>query len=370
MLYRRYGKTGEKVSLLGFGGMRFGENEEEGAAAMLHAYELGVTLFDTAPFYCRDRSLDIFGKALPHMDRKRILVSSKSGIGSDKDEAAVRRHVEEMLKRMKIDYLDILYMWCIFDLAQYRAVTAPGGPFEGALKLKEEGIVRHVAFSAHAPTEEIKTMCAEGLFEGALLSFNIINHRARIEGLKAARKMGMGVVVMNPLGGGLIPRLAIVPARSSKAPSAKASKGTAEDLVRGALRFVASHEEVTCLLSGMKSPAEVEFNVRAIEETAKSSREETAAIEERLGSLGEDFCTLCRYCVPCPEGIDIPAFMAAYNMIEVGMADQARAELRFRRSRTWADRCSACGECEEKCTQQLDIIERLKEITRRFGKKY
>jgi uncharacterized protein len=362
MHYRTYGNTGKKVSLLGFGGMRFDRDEEKGAAAMLRAYELGVNFFDTAPFYCRDKSLDIFGRALPLMDREKIIVSSKSNSKADRDEAALRKRVDNMLERMKIDTLDVLHMWCIFDLDQYRTILAPGGPYEGARKLKEEGIVRHVSFSAHAPTSDIVTMCEEGHFDGALLSFNIINHAARIDGLRAARRNNLGVATMNPLGGGLLTRLSgrLRPGR----------KEADKDLLRTAFRFVASHEEVSLVLSGMKSVEEVEMNVAALEDLSAPRPDLVTGILDRFSDVGQDFCTTCRYCLPCPEEIDIPSFMAAQDLHRAGLHETAKQELRFRVTRNRADACSECGECEEKCTQQLPIVKRLKKTESFFGEKY
>ena len=310
------------------------------------------------------------------MDRDKILVSSKSGIGSDKDAGAVRRRVDDMLRRMNIDYLDVLHMWCIFSLDQYRAIVAPGGPYDGAVQLKEEGLVRHLAFSAHAPTRDIITMCEEKRFEAALLSFNIINHEARLDGLMAASRMKMGVATMNPLGGGVLTRL---DAYYKKQGSKEEKKGVNkfsdafpanEDFPATALQFVASHREVSVILSGMKSPEEVDMNVKALEKVEKPDGRAIDAILERFGALGKSFCTICRYCLPCPEEIDIPAFMAAYDLHRVGMEQAGRMQLGFRRSREHADACSECGECEKACTQQLPIMERLKEIEGRFGKKY
>lgn len=359
MEYRTFGKTGKKVSILGFGGMRFSRDEDLGAAAMLRAYELGINFFDTAPFYCRDRSLDIFGQALPRMDRSSILVSSKSGIGSDKTESDVRRRVEEMLTRMRIDYLDFLCMWCVFDLDQYRKIIAPAGPYQGALKLKEEGLVRHINISIHATTPEIITMCEEGLFEGVILSFNVINHRVRIEGIRAASRLKMGVISMNPLGGGLIPSLE---------ESLKQRGKAKEDLTASALRFTASHKGICVVLSGMKSPDEVEQNVAALSGQIETRASDGTRLEEHLSRFGTRFCTLCRYCLPCPEGIDIPAFMSTANFRKAGLHDLAAQAFRFRRSKVRAENCTECGQCEEKCTQSLNIVETLRNIESKFGK--
>ena len=205
-------------------------------------------------------------------------------------------------------------------------------------------------------------MCEERRFEAAILSFNIINHQARLEGLRAARRMNLGLATMNPLGGGLLARL------NTYFDSDRGEYG--EDFLATALRFVASHEEVSVILSGMKDVREVEQNVKALEAVEHPSREAVDAILEPLGGLGRNFCTLCRYCLPCPESIDIPAFMAAYDLHKAGMQSAGRQQLGFRRSKNRAETCSQCGECEEKCTQQLSIIERLKEIDGRFGKKY
>nr|HPQ40569.1 aldo/keto reductase [bacterium] len=153
MHYRDYGKTGKRVSVIGFGGMRFTEDEDEGIRAMLRASELGINYFDTAPHYCKDRSEIIFGNAFKEFTRP-FYVSSKSSIGEEKTADDVRRRVETALERMGTGKIHFFHMWCIMNWDHFEKVIAPGGPYEGALKLKDEGLVEHVVFSTHANGDE------------------------------------------------------------------------------------------------------------------------------------------------------------------------------------------------------------------------
>ncbi|MFA7205193.1 MAG: aldo/keto reductase, partial [Saccharofermentanales bacterium] len=173
MIYKEYGHTGIKVSALGFGGMRFRSDEyrkdpEICAEIVKYANSKGINYFDTAPGYCDDMSEVIYGYAFKDMPEK-FYVATKSSYWSDKTSDDVRRRCEESLKRMNVDSIDFYQMWSIMNLAHYRNIMAPGGPYEGAMKLKEEGLVKHICLSTHAGGSEIKEIVDEGAFEGILL---------------------------------------------------------------------------------------------------------------------------------------------------------------------------------------------------------
>jgi uncharacterized protein len=361
MLYKEYGKTGKKVSVIGFGGMRFRKEDydksfEEAAKVAVRANELGINYFDTAPFYCEDKSEEIMGAAFKHMPNP-FYVSTKSGISAEKTADDVRRRIELSLKRMGLEKITFFNMWCILSLDQYRRVMAPGGPYEGALKAKEEGLIEHLVFSTHCNGDEIELMVNEGHFEGITVGYNATNFAFRQKGIKAAHAKGLGVVTMNPLGGGIIPQ---------NPDFYSFLKDNEEDtLVQAALKFNASHKEITIALAGMGTVEEVEENVKAGENITEMTEAKLEALSKQLNSSLDTLCTGCQYCLGCPKQIEIPKYMDAFNMHIIKKDNE---EIKNRLKWHWAlnpklaEECIACGICEKKCTQKLPIIERLKHI--------
>ncbi len=362
MQYRNFGKTGKRVSIIGFGGMRFTSDDDEAVRTMLRARELGVNYFDTAPHYCKDRSEPLFGRALPLMDGP-VYVSTKSSIDDDKDAAAVRRRIENALTRMNVEKITFFNMWCIMNWAQFEAVMAKGGPYDGAVKAREEGLIEHITFSTHANGEEIARMCQTGAYEGVTLGYNILNRKNRRSGIAAAARANMGVVAMNPLGGGMIP---------SGAHRFEFLKRQEEDsVVIAALKFVASHPEITVTLSGMGKVEHVEENVRAGDLTGGPSQTVVDEIAARYEALGQAFCTGCRYCEPCSVGINIPDILACFNRQELGLDREARAFYGWYKREAGARwqgpaACTRCGDCLPRCTQQLPIPDLLEKCHQFF----
>ncbi|MFC1725546.1 aldo/keto reductase [candidate division KSB1 bacterium] len=355
MIYRKYGKTGKKISLLGFGGMRFTDNRKESINSLLRAVELGVNYFDTAPTYCNSTSEEIIGEALSRVKGKEIYVSTKSSLMSDKTSDDVLKRIETSLKKLKVDKINIFHLWCVMNREHFEKLLVKNGPYEGALKAKEQGLVEHISFSTHASGEDIQYICDTGLFEGVLLGYNVINYKYRGPALAAAEKNNMGVVTMNPLGGGLLTKtFELFDFMEGDSNSRHIS---------GALRFNASHREITSVLSGMSTVKEVEENVKTLENFSKPSPDFVEKVKKLYENLGDDFCTDCRYCVPCPQGIFIPAYMRAYDYHKMQRPDVGFGLLKLFKNmlKEWtpSSECIECGECEEKCTQHLKIIDSL-----------
>lgn len=360
MIYKNYGQTGKKVSSIGFGGMRFPNDYsiEEGAMVVRRASQLGINYFDTAPFYCEDRSEDIMGEAFRDMPNP-FYVSTKSGINNEPNEDAVRRRIEKSLKRLKVEKINFYHMWCVMNLDHYRKVIAPGGPYWGALKAREEGLIEHIVISTHATGQEIATIMKEGYFEGVTLGYNIVNFPYRQEGIQAAYEAGLGVVTMNPLGGGLIPQ--------NKEYFSFLKEHENESVMQAALRFNTSHEAITVALAGMGSIEEVEHNVKAVENLQILSDVKIKEVKAKLQTDMNQLCTTCQYCKKCPLNIDIPKFMNLYNMkvlkgidgIRESYADMIKNN-EFKNDKHMPADCIACGKCEKLCTQHLDIINRLR----------
>lgn len=360
MIYREYGSTGKKVSVIGFGGMRFGKDEDYAAEVVRHANKLGINYFDTAPFYCDDRSENIFGKAFKKMPEE-FYVSTKSNVRQEGDADAVRKRIEKSLNRLGVEKINFYHMWCIMDLEQYQKVMAPGGPYEGALKAKEEGLIEHLVFSTHCKGEDIRKIIEDKVFEGVLLGYNVMNHPYRQEGVRAALEHNIGVVTMNPLGGGLIPQ--------NKEYFDFIRQYNDETVNQAALRFNLAQEGITVALSGMASIEEVEENIKTVNQPLIFSNEKRQEIKDKILKDMDSLCTTCQYCTKCPKKINIHHYLEAYNLKLLQGTEEMKNHIAWlkREGRikahhaTPAD-CIECGKCEELCTQKLPIMERLKEI--------
>ncbi|MCX8131141.1 MAG: aldo/keto reductase [Clostridia bacterium] len=358
MLYKEYGKTGKKISAIGFGGMRFikdgdSYDYDRCAEVVRKANELGINYFDTAPYYNDDNSELIFGQAFANMPGQ-YYVSTKSG---EKDGDKLRAQLETSLKRLGLSRINFFHIWCILTLDDYKSRMAKNGAYEAALKAKEEGLIEHIVFSTHCNGDEIEQIVKDGAFEGVTLGYNILNSPYRQQGLKAAYKHGLGVATMNPLSGGLIPQ-----------------KSEYFDFIRdeddktvteAALRFNASHKEITTVLAGMGSIQEVIENTNIGNRILEFSENKLKEIQEKLFASMDKLCTGCRYCEHCPQEIEISKFMIAYNQKMLGGVEDGLNWIKWHWSMTTdsSKSCVDCKICEGKCTQHLPIVERLKEIS-------
>lgn len=361
MIYREYGSTGLSVSAIGFGGMRFEDQNDRAACADLvkAAYASGVNYFDTAPGY--DKSEELFGLAFREMlktrDERPFYVATKT---MKKNPGEVRRELEQSLERMGLDYIDFHHLWCICDLDDYRRRKANGvlREFE---RMKDEGLIRHIVVSTHLPGDQVGELLADYPFAGVLLGYSAMNFKYRDEGIAAAAHNGQSVVVMNPLGGGIIPQH----------PHLFDFLRTQEDesVVEAALRFLINDARIAVVLNGMGQSAHLAEAVRAVEGFRSIAPE---AVVQMCAALSESFnelCTTCRYCDNCPVDIPIPELMDAYNQYRLSGDSQAiESRLRYHWQIENTDellaRCTECGQCETACTQYLPIIARLKEIGR------
>jgi predicted aldo/keto reductase-like oxidoreductase len=367
MQYRTLGKTGLRVSALGFGTMRFqmdGDNvDEEVTIAALHrAMDLGLNYFDSAVGYCNSQSETLVGR------REGLVISTKYPTWQPYTCTAddCRRILEQSLSRLGIDFLDVYHMHSL-DWSAAQRVLAPGGALDGARKAKEEGLVKHLAFSFHDdPKRMIDIINAADDFESVTCQYNLLD-RSNEESIAYAHEKGLGVVIMGPVGGG---RLGF-PSEQLMRMVPGGVKSTPEI----ALRFVLANPNVTVALSGMNSVAMVEENVATASREEPLSEEERGRVLEALAEnrrLAELYCTGCGYCMPCPNGVNIPENFRLMNLHRVyGLTQVARQ--RYARfgpkdpNNLNAGACVECGTCEPKCPQKIPIIEQLKETHRELG---
>lgn len=365
MYYKEYGKTGIKVSAIGLGTMRYDAedikagNYEKCAEIPLYALEQGINYWDTAPFYCEDKSEIVTGIALSQVSRSDVYVTSKVNLGVLKTEKPTkdifRKRLELSLDRLKTDYIDFYHMWCMLSLESWeKHMEVLYHFFEEA---KSEGLIRHIVFSSHMEGNDIEKVVAADKFEGMLIGYNALNYRFRQSGIKKAYQKGMGVVVMNPLGGGLIPQ--------NPEAFSYLTEGTDLTVPQAALRFVASHREITVTLAGCTTKAHIDDAVKAVENLQEMDAWQVAEKYESSGIALNDLCTGCAYCKGCPKDIEIPRLMDAYNQkLLTGEQENImeRVKNHWNIDPQQAANCISCGKCEIQCTQHLPIIQRLGEI--------
>jgi uncharacterized protein len=359
MIYRSYGSTGINVSAIGFGGMRFrDQNDVDGCAGLVKAaYDKDINYFDTAIGY--GKSEELFGAAFKEMQKTRaakpFYVATKTMAGDPK---GVRSEVETSLKRMDLDHIDFYHVWCVMSLNAFGDRKA-NGVLKEFERLKSEGLVKHICVSTHMSGEDIGTVLADYPFEGVLLGYSAMNFAYRDAGLDAAARLKRGVVVMNPLGGGVIPqhpeRFSFVRTRDD------------ETVVEGALRFLLNDTRVTVALVGLSDEKQLAEAVSAATGFKPVAAEKVDHIRASLKQAYNELCTGCGYCDECPQEVPVPRMMDAYNHY---LLSGKPADMINRLAWHWwtkpgdpvFDACVECGRCEKLCTQKLPIMQRLKEI--------
>ncbi|MDR1618035.1 MAG: aldo/keto reductase [Treponema sp.] len=355
MIYREYGSTGKKVSLLGFGGMRFNhvDDHEECVRMMVTAAEGGITYFDTAPGYFETKSESVFGKGFAEFRRRKLpyYVATKTFASTEK---AIRTEIEGQLRRLDIPAIDFYHIWCVTSLENWQE-RKKDGILDTFRKLKDEGLIRHICVSSHLVKDGIRELLMEGVFEGVLFGYSAYNFRTREAAFDAVRAKKLGAVVMNPLGGGIIPQ---------HPELFKFIRRPGEDAVQGALRFLWDNRNITSTLVGFDDEEQIREALAAMEGYRPRTEAELAEAKAGVSASFEGICTGCAYCDECPQEIPIPKFMDAYNQKLLGSKDSIdiRLKIHWNIDRKLASSCVACGQCENACTQHINIIERLKEI--------
>lgn len=364
MIYRKLGRTDLRVSQLGFGAMRLPMAEANGvqvvnrelAIPMLQrAFAAGVNYVDTAVGYCNQDSQRAVGEALEGW-RDRIVVSTKNPY-YDEDEKEWWGNLENSLERLKVDSIDI-YNHHGINWERYQNDVEPRiGKW--MQKARDQGMIKHICCSFHDSNEALVKLIDTGYVESITLQYNLLN-RDLEEGIAHAREKGVGVVVMGPVAGGRL--------GGSSEVLIKAVPNVAR-VPELALRFVLSNPNVTVALSGMSTMQQVEENVATASDEVSLSAEDVQAIRDhvvRLAEMAKLYCTGCKYCMPCSSEVNIPYIFEMYNMARVyGLVDVARESYAHFPDQRWiggkqADACVECGECEDKCPQEIQIREQLK----------
>lgn len=368
MEMRTFAKTGEKISLLGFGCMRFpvvdGKVEEidkERAQEMIdYAFERGVNYFDTAYPYHNGASERFIGEALSRRPRDSFKLATKLPPWLVGTEADADRIFEEQLARCRVEYFDYYLIHNVSEakLAGIRKFKM----IERLNEKKRQGLIRNIGFSFHAPAAFMNTMLAENDWDFAQIQLNYLDWEVQDakELYAILSERNLPVVVMEPVRGGALARLSQSSAAILKEANPNASTAS------WAIRFAASPPNVLTVLSGMSDLEQVRDNVRTMENFTPVSPAEQEVITKALTAYRKDGavpCTACGYCMDCPTGVDIPKTFALYNEYRSTKADNAfLLHLKIIGEAKQPKNCVQCGECASKCPQGIDIPEQMREI--------
>lgn len=371
----------DRLFPLGIGTNRFAvkdANDEAGlnraAALVAAALEAGCSYIDVASSYSKGFAGEICRRAFQLTDAKKD-VAVKVSFLSDVTADDVLRRVESEFEKLGITHASFLVVWNISSLAQFERIMAGGALYEGAARARERGLIDHICFSSHARPEEITQIIESGAFEGGTIAFSPLNSFLMEPVLDAALRQGVGLCAMNPLGGGILPQ-------AGDYFSFLRCQGDASVAI-AALRYVYAHPAIQIALSGMSSLEQLQENLSAFTAADQAAAEARIRHVKAEFAALEDYCTGCRYCMPCPAGMDIPAFMQSRNAMLLPTAPmynrtdpevlhniQLFRKLQLDFSILPEDgrcKCLDCGACEKKCTQHLPIRAHLKEIFSRVN---
>ena len=378
MIYRDFGRTGFRISALGFGAMRLPIAPQADATAtadlgeavelLRYGIDRGINYIDTAYFYCGYRSELAVGLALENGWRDKVKLSTKLPLGEVKKPDDFKRLLDEQLRKLRTDRIDF-YHFHALSKAGFDEIVMPFKLIDLAEKFKSEGVIGNLSFSFHDPDPAAMLGIIDtGAFASVLCQYNLLD-RSNVAGIRHAHERGLGVVIMGPVGGG---RLAF---KGGVFEDAIDGKMTTPEL---AVRFVLSSYGVDCALSGMENRAMVDSNVRVASMAGVLSPTELAAIDRvaaECAKLRDLYCTGCGYCVKeCPHEVNVPRCFEALIYDKVYHFGDA-AKLRYSEigASEWvpgktASACVRCGKCEPHCPQRIPIRERLKECVTVFGR--
>ena len=365
MQYRRDG-----ISALGFGCMRFTSRGgkidfEKAEQEILRAVELGVTYFDTAYIY--PGSEDVLGRVIEKNNlRDKVLIADKLPQYLCTTRKSLDKYFDEQLKKTRATYFDYFLMHHMTDYSTWEKLQAVGIE-EWIAEKKASGQIRNIGFSFHGNTKAFESVLNAYDWDCCLIQYNYMDEHTQAgrAGLELAAKKNIPVMIMEPLRGGKL--VDLLPAKAKTEISQHPSGWSAAEW---AFRWLWNQPEVTCVLSGMNSVSMIEENCRIADAALPNQfgDSEFAMIEKIKGYIAETTkvnCTGCRYCMPCPVGIDIPALFRCYNHMYSENKSSGRLEYvqstALREETVFADKCIKCGKCEKHCPQELKIRDLLKE---------
>lgn len=372
MQKRPCGKTGLDFTVISFGAMRIHGPDTKHWAQIVHAAaEAGFNYFETSHRYCGSTSEIKMGEGLTDFPRDKVYISTKSSADDFLTADAVRKTIDESLKKLQVDYLDFYQFWSLPLKDWNEIATKPGGTLEGIRKAMDEGLIRHLGFTSHDSPQNMIALLRTGEFESITLQYNLLN-RVNEPVIEEAGRLGVGVVVMGPLYGGIL-------GTPSKVLDDLFGEKSTDAAAEAAFRFVLSNPNVTCAISGMTTLEDVRQNKLIAERVRPLTAREMEVVNGTLAkykAASDALCTGCRYCMPCPQGVGIFAALQLANASRImGLVEGSKAEY-AKFSEVWpydsfkdASFCTECGACLTKCPQKIEIPAELKKAHKLLGGK-
>jgi predicted aldo/keto reductase-like oxidoreductase len=369
MQYREDKVSGNKLSILGLGCMRFSRNTAETERMILTAIDGGVNYFDNAYIY--PNSEETVGAILArHKKRESVFIATKLPLIMCKGPENFDKFFDKELERLQTDYIDYYLMHMITDSAQWETF-ARWGIEQWITEKKREGKIRRVGFSFHGSCGEFLKILNAYQWDLCQIQYNYSNenYQAGKEGLKAAAAKGIPVIIMEPLLGGRL-----VTGLPKEAVTLFSNTDPSLSPAAWAFRWLWNQIEVTCVLSGMNTVTQMEDNLRSAENARSLTDTELVVYAEAVALLNRAYkinCTGCNYCMPCPKGINIPGCFAAYNTsfaqnFTTGIQQFLTSTAAMSKKPYSPRRCIECGTCESHCPQHLPIRAALKQVARRM----
>ncbi len=366
----RTDRKGNRISQLGYGCMRFTKkgssiDYEKAEKEILLAIEGGINYFDTAYMY--SGSEETLGRVLDeNRCRDKVFIATKLPQFRMKSMKDIEKTFAEELSRLRTDHADYYLMHLMTGIAEWERLRGFGIEQWIAGRLAD-GSIRNIGFSFHGNTDAFIELLNAYDWDFCQIQYNYLDEtsQAGVRGLKAAAEKGIPVIIMEPLRGGKLVKL---PDAAMKVLDESGRGYTPAEL---GLRWLWNQPEVTCVLSGMNSEEMVRENLRIASDMepgmfTDGDMAHVTGVRDIIRSKEKVGCTGCRYCMPCPKGVDIPGIFHYYNLLY--MQDKkgpGRYEFAFnfamRKDPGYATKCVGCGKCEQHCPQSIPIREKLKE---------
>ncbi len=366
----RLDKYGNKISALGFGCMRFTQSGgkidlDKAEKEIMAAYNAGVNYYDTAYIY--NGSEVALGEILARNNiRQKVNIATKLPHYLVKKSDSIEEYFTEQLTRLQTDYVDYYLMHMLTDIATWNRIVDLGIK-EWIAEKKASGAIKQIGFSYHGNSDMFIKLIDAYDWDFCQIQYNYMDEHSQAgrTGLQYAASKGIPVVIMEPLRGG---KLANIPESAAQIMSEYPVQKTAP---AWAFSWLWNQPEVTCVLSGMNSLEMVEENVQTASEVEPGSLSDAdlEMINRVLLEINKRTkvgCTGCRYCMPCPQGVDIPGSFAAYNRKYsegyIAAEKEYLMTTALRADATCASKCIGCGKCEKHCPQHIEIRKELKNV--------
>lgn len=360
----------QEVSLLGMGCMRLPKKDndeidiEETQKIIDYAYQNGITYYDTAYPYHDGKSEIVIGNALKKYPRDSFLLADKLPIWKCNTLEDVKSIFQEQLKKCQVEYFDF-YLCHAMNLERFN-VYKKLEVFPYLIELRKQGYIRHLGFSFHDSAQNIIPIADELDWDFAQIQFNYLDYTMQ-DAKKQYEELtsrGIAVVVMEPIRGGLLANVCkeAQDVFHNRLPNASSASW--------ALRYVANFPNIKVILSGMSTMPQLEDNVNTFKHYKPLDDADMKCIEEaKQKILGNDFipCTGCRYCVPCPFGVNIPKIFSVFNMYSIHKdIIKFKDDLQKLDATTLPAVCKRCGKCVRQCPQHIAIFDELEKINKRL----